>query len=141
MNDDLPIPGGPTIPAAELNWTASRASGPGGQHVNKTSTRITLAWSVVDSAVLREDQRAMILRKLASRITQGGELRVHVDENRSQLRNRFIAAERLAEMVAGALKRQARRKATKPSRGSKERRLKAKKAHGQKKADCRRKDW
>ena len=141
MNEDLPIPGGPTIPAAELGWAASRASGPGGQHVNKTSTRITLSWSVVDSAVLSEAQRALILRKLGHRITQSGELRVHVDDNRSQLRNRLLAAERMAEMLAGALKRQARRKPTRPSRGAKERRLKAKKAHGQKKADRGRKDW
>jgi len=141
MSDDLPIPGGPVIPAAELTWSASRASGPGGQHVNKTSTRITLAWSVADSAVLTDWQRQRIREKLAGRIARDGILRVHVDENRSQLRNRALAAERLAGLIAGALTRQATRRPTRPSRGSKERRLKSKKVQGQKKADRRRKDW
>lgn len=141
MDDDLPIPGGPTIPAAELSWSASRASGPGGQHVNKTSSRITISWSVVDSAVLSPAQRARILQKLASRISNDGVLQVHADDNRSQLRNRELAAERLAALLGKALERRAVRKATRPTRGSKERRLKEKKAHSQKKASRRRSDW
>lgn len=137
MNDDLSIPGGPTIPAAELSWSASRASGPGGQHVNKTSTRVTLEWSIRDSAVLDAGQRARLLQKLASRTTNDGVLQVHADDNRSQLRNREIAADRLLALVANALKRPKKRRPTKPSRGAKERRLKAKKQHGQKKAQRR----
>lgn len=134
MNDDIPISGGPTIPAAELSWTASRASGPGGQHVNKTSSRITLEWSIRDSAVLDRAQRARLLQKLASRITTDGVLQVHADDNRSQIRNRELAAERLAALVANALRRPKKRRPTRPSRRARERRLQAKKRHGQKKA-------
>lgn len=134
MNDDLPIPNGPTIPAAELSWSASRASGPGGQHVNKTSTRITLEWSVAGSAVLDGAQRARLLDKLAGRITNEGVLQVHVDESRSQLRNRELAAQRLAALVGNALQKPRKRRPTRPSRRAEERRLKAKKAKGEKKA-------
>lgn len=131
---NLVIAGGPTIPAAELSWSASRASGPGGQHVNKTSTRVTLEWSVRDSAVLDESQRARLLKKLSSRITNDGVLQVHADDNRSQLRNREIAAERLVALVANALQRPKTRRPTRPGKGARERRLNAKKRQGQKKA-------
>ncbi|MCB9529713.1 MAG: alternative ribosome rescue aminoacyl-tRNA hydrolase ArfB [bacterium] len=141
MTDDLPIPGGPTIPAAELSWSASRASGPGGQHVNKTSSRVTLAWSVAESAVLDEAQRARLLEKLAGRLTQGGVLQVHAEDARSQLRNREIAAARLAELVAAALRRPKARRPTRPSRGVKERRLKSKKARSDVKANRKSPDW
>lgn len=137
MSDDLSISGGPTIPAAELSWGASRASGPGGQHVNKTSSRITLEWSIRDSAVLDEGQRARLFQKLAGRITNDGVLQVHVEENRSQLRNRELAAQRLAALVANALQRPKKRRPTRPSRRAKERRLQDKKQHGQKKAQRR----
>lgn len=137
MSDDLPIRGGPTIPAAELSWSASRASGPGGQHVNKTSTRITVEWSIRDSAVLDGQQRARLLDKLSGRITTDGVLQVHADDNRSQLRNREIAAERLAALVANALVRPKKRRPTRRTRGSNERRLQSKKQHGKKKAQRR----
>jgi len=114
---DLPIHGGPVIPAAELTWSVSRASGPGGQHVNKTSTRITLEWSIRDSAVLDAGQRARLLEKLASRITNDGVLQVHADDNRSQLRNREIAAERLIALVANALRRPKKRRPPPPGPG------------------------
>lgn len=141
MTGDIPIPGGPTIPAAELSWSASRASGPGGQHVNKTSSRVTLAWSVVESAVLDETQRARLLEKLAARLTQSGVLQIHAEDARSQLRNREIAAERLAELVAAALRRPKARRPTRPSRGVTERRLKAKKARSDRKANRKSPDW
>ncbi|MCA9539516.1 MAG: aminoacyl-tRNA hydrolase [Myxococcales bacterium] len=128
MDADLPIEGGPIIPAAELEVSTSRASGPGGQHVNKTETRVSLTWSIILSGVLTDQERARLLTRLQSRLTNDGVLTVHVDESRSQLRNRELARERLAALVAEALKVQKRRRATRPSRGAVERRLKAKTA-------------
>ncbi len=144
MSDDIHVPGGPIIPAAELSWSASRASGPGGQHVNKTSSRITLEWSIVDSAVLNAAQRARLRDKLGGRITNDGALQIHAEDARSQLRNRELAAERLAELVGEALRRRKTRRATRPGRGARERRLKAKKARSDIKQSRRsptRRDW
>lgn len=141
MIDDIPIPGGPTIPAIELSWSASRASGPGGQHVNKTSTRVTLEWSITRSAVLDDAQRARLLEKLAGRITNEGVLQVHAEDARSQLRNRELAAVRLAELVEAALRRPKARRPTRPSRGAKERRLKAKKVRSDTKSTRKSPDW
>lgn len=144
MSDDIHVPGGPIIPAAELSWTASRASGPGGQHVNKTSSRITLEWSIADSAVLNAAQRARLRDKLSGRITNDGVLQIHAEDARSQLRNRELAAERLAELVGEALRRRKTRRPTRPGRGARERRLKAKKARSDIKQSRRsptRRDW
>lgn len=144
MSDDIHVPGGPIIPAAELSWSASRASGPGGQHVNKTSSRITLEWSIVDSAVLNAAQRARLRDKLGGRITNDGVLQIHAEDARSQLRNRELAAERLAELVGEALRRRKTRRPTRPGRGARERRLKAKKARSDVKQSRRsptRRDW
>ncbi|MFN3198336.1 MAG: alternative ribosome rescue aminoacyl-tRNA hydrolase ArfB [Bradymonadia bacterium] len=135
--EDLTITGGPTIPGAELQVVVSRASGPGGQHVNKTSTRITLRWSVKDSAVLSEGQRAWLLQRLSHRLIGGGDLQVSVDEYRSQLRNREAARARLADVVSKALQRPKARRATRPSKGAKARRLNAKKQRGALKASRR----
>lgn len=135
--DDLYIEGGPTIPGAELQVVVSRASGPGGQHVNKTSSRVTLRWSIAHSGALSEGQRAWLLKRLSHRLIGEGELQVSVDEHRSQLRNREAARARLAEVVAKALRRPKVRKATRPSKGAKVRRLNAKKQRGALKASRR----
>ncbi|MGW9404787.1 alternative ribosome rescue aminoacyl-tRNA hydrolase ArfB [Arthrobacter sp. NPDC055585] len=116
-----------TIPAAELEWRFSRSSGPGGQHVNTTDTRVALSWNVADSAVLSDDQRTKLLQRLKSRQIAGA-LVVTASEQRSQLRNREIALAKLAAMVADSLApAPAARRRTKPTRGSKARRLDAKK--------------
>lgn len=116
-----------TIPAAELEWRFSRSSGPGGQHVNTTDTRVALSWNVADSAVLSDDQRTKLLQRLKSRQIAGA-LVVTASEQRSQLRNREIALAKLAAMVADSLAPvPAARRRTKPTRGSKVRRLDAKK--------------
>lgn len=116
-----------TIPAAELEWRFSRSSGPGGQHVNTTDTRVALSWNVADSAVLSDDQRTKLLQRLKSRLITGA-LVVTASEQRSQLRNREIALAKLAAMVADSLApAPAARRRTKPTRGSKVRRLDAKK--------------
>ena len=76
------------IPEDELHTSISRSGGPGGQHVNKTSSRVTLRWSVTESGVLSDAQRARLMKNLAARLTQAGELVLHADTERSQSRNR-----------------------------------------------------
>jgi ribosome-associated protein len=125
--DDLDIQPGFVIPAAELGWTASRSGGPGGQNVNKLSTRVSLRWNVAESAALDEARRVKLLGKLEMRLTKLGELIVHVDSSRSQLDNRHEARRRLAEVVREALYVAKKRRPTKPTKGSKQRRLESKK--------------
>ncbi len=123
MPDDLPIRRGLTIPGAELRESVSRASGPGGQHVNKTSTRVTVRWCPAQSAVLGPVQRTRLLGRLAEQLTGSGELVVSNGSTRSQARNRERARERLAQRVREALVVQQARRKTRPSRASRERRL------------------
>ncbi|MCR4339361.1 MAG: aminoacyl-tRNA hydrolase [Gemmatimonadaceae bacterium] len=115
------------IPPGELTVRASRASGAGGQHVNKTSSRVEVVWNVASSRALSPEDRSWLLRKLASRLSADGSLRVVVSDTRSQLRNRDIAMERMAELVRAALVRPKKRKATKPSRAALRARVEAKK--------------
>ena len=116
-----------TIPRAELTERFSRASGPGGQGVNTTDSRVELTWDVGRSAVLSDAQRQRLLDRLAGRLTDGA-LTVVAAENREQRRNRDAAARRLAALVADALAPGPRsRRATRATRGSQERRLTAKK--------------
>jgi ribosome-associated protein len=123
---DLEVSPALTIPAAELSWRFSRSSGPGGQHVNTSDSRVQLTWGVADSAVLSEDQRTLLLSRLAHRLVVGA-VTVAASEQRSQLRNREIALARLAEMVsAGLAPDAAPRRHTKATRGSHKRRLAAK---------------
>ena len=125
------------IPREELVARATRSSGAGGQHVNKTASRIQLSWDVANSAALDEAQRERLLRKLSSRLTADGVLTVTVSDTRSQHRNREIAEERIEEIVRTALVVPKKRKATKPSRAAKEKRLDEKKLHSRKKKNRR----
>ncbi|MGM7666006.1 alternative ribosome rescue aminoacyl-tRNA hydrolase ArfB [Microbacterium sp. A93] len=123
---DLEISPALTIPASELEWRFSRSSGPGGQHVNTSDSRAELRWSVTDSVVLSDDQRMLLLSRLGRRLISGA-IAVTASEQRSQLRNREIALDKLAELVrAGLAPAPARRRATKPTKGSDRRRLAAK---------------
>ncbi|RFA10506.1 aminoacyl-tRNA hydrolase [Subtercola boreus] len=123
---DLVVSPALTIPSSELGWRFSRSSGPGGQHVNTSDSRVELIWDVAGSAALTDTQRAILLSKLRRRIV-GGAVTVTASERRSQLRNRETALARLAEMVADALAPDAApRRPTKATRGSKLRRLAAK---------------
>ena len=122
----LEIRPGLRIPADEIHETASRSGGPGGQHVNKTETRVTLRWNLAESRVLGEDRRRRLLARLASRLTNRGHLVVHAQRFRSRGRNRALARERLAELVWEALRPRTARVATRPSRAQRERRLDAK---------------
>ncbi|MFI2486563.1 alternative ribosome rescue aminoacyl-tRNA hydrolase ArfB [Promicromonospora kroppenstedtii] len=123
----LPVTPALTIPRAELTERFSRASGPGGQGVNTTDSRVELSWDVGRSAVLHDTQRARLTERLASRLVDGV-LTVVASENREQRRNRDAAALRLAALVADALAPGPKaRRATRATRGSQERRLTAKK--------------
>ena len=119
------------IPLSELEYRATRSGGPGGQHVNTSSTRIELYWNVAASPSLTDEQRALILAKLSGRIDGAGVLRVVASTQRSQLQNREEATERLRSLVAGALRIPKKRKKTKPSKAAREARLRAKKMRSQ----------
>jgi ribosome-associated protein len=114
------------IPLAELVYRASRSSGPGGQHVNTSSTRIELVWDVAGSAALSEAERARLVSRLGHRLDSAGRLRLVSGEFRSQLRNREQVTERLQVLVAAALAVPKRRKRTRPPAAAKAARLDAK---------------
>ncbi|WP_353268176.1 alternative ribosome rescue aminoacyl-tRNA hydrolase ArfB [Gemmatimonas sp.] len=118
-NDDaLIVAPGVQIPLAELQITAISGGGPGGQHVNKSATRIAVQWNARTSRALRDEQRERVLEKLASRLDTDGALRIVAGEFRSQQQNRRAALERLQQLIARALVVPRTRRATKPTRGS-----------------------
>jgi ribosome-associated protein len=124
-----------SIPRGELEVRVSRSSGAGGQHVNKTSSRVEIFWNVKTSSVLSEEQRGRLLEKLASRLSTEGSIRVVASDMRSQSRNRELAEERLAETVRRALLVPKKRRPTKPTRAAKEARLESKKRQSHKKRE------
>ena len=130
MKDDLHIKNGIVIPHHELEITTSRAGGPGGQHVNKTNTRITIRWNVPASHALTEFQKERVLEKLQPQLTHEGDLIIHNSAGRSQLQNKKAALERLAQEVRKALYVPKKRMATKVSKSAKESRLKEKTHRG-----------
>ena len=135
--DDVQVNDRLTIPAAELSWRFSRASGPGGQGVNTTDSRVELSWDLAGSEMLPPSLRDRAVERLGARLVQGV-LTVVASEHRSQLRNREAAAARLAGIVAGAIAPPLRvRRATRPSRGAVERRIADKKRRSQTKRDRR----
>jgi ribosome-associated protein len=125
------------IPRGELDVRVSRSSGAGGQHVNKTSSRVEIFWNARTSQAVTEEQRSLLLSRLQSKLTTDGSVRVVASDMRSQSRNREIAEERLAELVRRALVVRRKRKATKPTRAAKEARLESKKRHSRKKDERR----
>ena len=127
-----------TIPYAELDVRASRASGAGGQHVNKTSSRIEISWNVRESKAISEEQRELLLSRLDSRLSTDGAVRVVASEFRSQSRNRERAEARLAELIRNALKIPKKRKPTRRPRRADEARLASKKLHSKKKLERKR---
>ncbi len=120
-----------TIPASELTWRYSASGGPGGQHANTANTKAEVVWDIESSEAINETQRSRLIEKL------GPVLRIAVTDERSQLRNRNIAEQRLKERVARALVVARTRRATKPSKGANERRMKAKSEHSERKAGRR----
>ena len=123
---DLVIKPGLTIPDGELEIAFARSAGPGGQNVNKVSSKVDLRWSPVTSEVLTEVDRALLVDKLKNRLTNDGVLIVTSTKTRDQIKNREDALSKLALIVRAALDRPKARKATKPSKGSKRRRVEAK---------------
>lgn len=129
-----------SIPRSELTYRASRSGGPGGQHVNTSSTRIELLWDFARSRVLDETSRARITEKLASRIDAEGNVRVVASDRRSQQQNREAAETRLAELIRRALVVPKPRKKTNPPRAAKEKRLAEKRQRAERK-ERRRRDF
>jgi ribosome-associated protein len=119
------------IPDDELEFRASRAGGPGGQHVNTSSTRVEVRWNVARSRVVSDRERGLIRARLRTRVDAAGWIRVVSAETRSQAQNRDAAARRLHELVNRALVVPKPRKATKIPRGAKERRLSEKRRRGE----------
>ncbi len=140
MPEDEMLEIGPELrlPRAELEYRASRSGGPGGQHVNTSSTRIEVWWDVAASPSLSEAQRARLVANLASRLDSSGRLRLVAGGSRSQLRNREEVTERLRELVARALVVAKPRKRTKPSRAAKAARLESKRHRAATKRERRR---
>ena len=125
------------LPLTELEYRATRSGGPGGQHVNTSSTRIEIWWNVRTSPSLREEERERLLRRLARRLDHEGRLRIVASEFRSQHRNRQAATERLRDLLVEALAVPKARKRTKPGRAAKAARLQAKRRRSAVKRDRR----
>lgn len=133
-DDDLEVTPTLRIPRAELLVRFTASGGPGGQHANKAATRVELTFDPTTSTALSEGQRNRIVDRI------GPIVRIVVDDERSQLRNREIAEARFAARLASALHVERPRRATRPSRGAKQRRLNAKKQRSETKANRRRPD-
>lgn len=118
------------VPRDELELRATRSSGPGGQHVNTSSTRVELVWDVASSPSLDDVTRERLLTRLATRLDTTGKLRLVAQAERSQFRNREAVIERFAQVVAAALVERKARKATRPTKASKRKRLDEKKKRG-----------
>ena len=119
------------IPETELLFTMSRSGGPGGQHVNKVSSRVTLHFNVKKTKTLNPHQKKRVLAFLHTRVNRAGVLQLHSQKYRSQSANRDDLLERFTGLLEMALKPRTPRVPTKMSKGSKEKRLKEKKRHGQ----------
>jgi ribosome-associated protein len=127
MSDDLVVTRSVRVPKREVQMSFSASGGPGGQHANRNATRVDLRFDVAGSSAFSASQRDRVLSKL------GPEVRLSVDDERSQLRNRDLAEQRLVERLQAALRVERPRTATKPTKGSKRRRLDAKNQRSQKK--------
>lgn len=128
------------VPESELQFRFSTGSGPGGQHVNKTATRVTLLFDVAGSPSLDEETRVRLLDRLASRLDRRGLLHIDVQESRSQWQNRMTAVARFQKVMAEALVEQPERRPTRPTRRSREDRLEEKRRRSDVKRD-RRQRW
>ncbi len=136
--DDLRVHRSLVIPAGELRASASRSGGPGGQHVNKSNTRVTLRWNIETSEALSDRQRALLRSRLDHRLTRGGELVLHAGRARSRARNLERARERLVEIVSDGLATARTRIATKASAGARKRQTQQKKLRSAVKSQRRR---
>ncbi len=120
---------------AECTFKAVRSSGPGGQHVNKTSSKVVLRWDLIASQVFDEEQKFRLRDKLANKLTKDDILVINNEQSRSQHKNKEAVIQQFFNTIKNGLQRQKRRKKTKPSRISKLKRLNGKKRHAEKKTN------
>ena len=125
------------IPESELQLSFSRSSGPGGQNVNKTSSKATLHWDALHSPSLPEDVRERFVRAYASRLTRAGQIVLYAQRHRDQSRNAADVVAKLAEMLRAVERPRRKRKPTRPGRGAIERRIAEKKHRGRAKRERR----
>ena len=136
---DLIITSRLVIPSRELKWRFSRSSGPGGQKVNKTNTRVEIIFNIEESKVLNDYQKKVLTKKLKTKLVNNC-ICLAVQEERNQLLNRQIAIIRISSIIRNSLKNSSKvRKATKPSKASQNRRLDSKKKRGELKKNRQRK--
>jgi ribosome-associated protein len=128
-NDDLTV-GRFTVPGSELEWSFSTSGGPGGQHANRSNTRAELRYDLGASAAFPPEMREWMLGRLGNR-APGGVVVIAADDSRSQWRNRAIARARLADLLDDAQRRPTQRRATRPTRASKQRRVEAKRSRSE----------
>ncbi len=124
----------------EFKFRTSRSGGKGGQHVNKVSTKVELVFNVQDSQVLTPDEKVLAKERLASKLSSEGDLRIVVEETRSQLKNKEISIERFYKLMEKTLKIPKYRKPTEPSKAAKVKRQKAKTIKSEKKQGRRKVD-
>lgn len=128
---DIVVTSRVTIPAGELAIAFARSGGPGGQNVNKVASKVELRWNPTTSAALTDDERSWLVHRLKSRLTGDGTLIVTSTATRDQLKNRDDATSKLALIVRAALDRPTPRRATRPSRAAKRRRVADKRHHSE----------
>ncbi len=126
---------------SEITFKATRSSGPGGQHVNKTSTRVELSWSLFHTKAFTQDQVYLLKEKLKTRLTKEGVLQLSSSHSRSQYRNKEDVIKRFFSLLNLSLQKPKQRKATRPSLAAQRKRLQAKKAQSDKKANRRKPEY
>jgi len=124
----------------ELKYSFTRSSGPGGQHVNKVSTRVELRWNIPASIQLSEEEKLLVLERLSAYTNNEGECFLNAQESRSQSENKEIVREKFYKILSNAFKPVKKRIPTKPSKASKAKRIESKKKTGQKKEQRRKPD-
>lgn len=134
-SDSIIVDATHAIPRYELLVRATRSGGPGGQHVNTSSSRVEVRWNPSESNVLTPDEKVRVAQRLASRIDGSGWIRVAASDTRSQRQNRLLAEQRLASLIARALHVRKKRVKTAPTRSSREERLRVKKLRSRRKRD------